>query len=102
MGSSPGHQAAPGRGSKNAGRPKAAPNIAAQSLAQMRSGPSLPAQTGLGSSTETRVQNSCSFAQRCSGALPAMSAALIAPIEMPATQSGCRPASVSASQAPAW
>jgi hypothetical protein len=38
-----------------------------------------------------------SAATRCSGALPAISAALIAPIEMPATQSGWRPASASAS-----
>jgi hypothetical protein len=33
-------------------------------------------------------QNSRSLATRRSGALPAMIAALIAPIEMPATQSG--------------
>ena len=33
-------------------------------------------------------QNARSFPTRWSGALPAMIAALIAPIEMPATQSG--------------
>ena len=33
-------------------------------------------------------QNCRSFSTRCPGALPAMIAALMAPIEMPATQSG--------------
>jgi len=41
-------------------------------------------------------QSARSFSTRFSGALPAITAALIAPIEMPATQSGCRLASASA------
>ena len=41
-------------------------------------------------------QNFLSCSTRRSGALPAISAPLIAPIEMPATQSGCRSASASA------
>jgi hypothetical protein len=42
-------------------------------------------------------QNALNFSTRFSGALPAMSAALIAPIEMPATQLGSIPAAPSAS-----
>ena len=38
----------------------------------------------------TVSQNSRSRSTRLSGGLPAMIAALTAPIEMPATQSGCR------------
>src|SRR5262249_43270087 len=42
----------------------------------------------------TCSQKACSFSSRASGALPAIKAALIAPIEIPAIQSGCRFASV--------
>ena len=45
----------------------------------------------------TVSQKARNFSTRSSGGLPAISAALIAPIEMPATQSGCRPASASPS-----
>ena len=44
----------------------------------------------------TRLQNSRSLASRSPGALPAIKAALIAPIEVPITQSGSTPASCSA------
>ena len=47
---------------------------------------------GGGSGTDTRCQNSRSRATRCAGGLPAMSAALIAPMDTPATQSGAAPA----------
>ena len=47
-------------------------------------------------------QNSRSRSTRRSGALPAMIAAFNAPIEMPASRFGCRPASSSASNTPAW
>ena len=46
-------------------------------------------------------QKSRSAAQRSPGALPAMRAALIAPIEVPAIQLGAISCSVSASNAPA-
>jgi hypothetical protein len=39
---------------------------------------------------DTRVQNSRSRSTRRAGGLPTISAALIAPIETPATQSACR------------
>ena len=41
----------------------------------------------------TRRQNSCNASRRLDGSLPAMSAALIAPIDVPITQSGSMPAS---------
>ena len=44
----------------------------------------------------TRRQNSCSLGSRSSTALPAMMAALMAPIEVPISQSGSMPASCSA------
>lgn len=47
-------------------------------------------------------QNSRSRSTRCPGALPAMTAAFNAPIEMPASRFGCRPASSSVSNTPAW
>src|SRR5882757_9347973 len=43
----------------------------------------------------TPVQNSCRRAMRFSGSLPAMMAPLIAPIEVPMTQSGLMPPSIS-------
>ena len=50
----------------------------------------------------TVSQNARSLSTRFSGGLPAMSAELMAPIEMPATQSGCKFASASAWYTPAW
>ena len=44
-----------------------------------------------------RSQKTLSFAGRSAGGFPAMIAQLIAPIEIPVTQSGWRPASASAS-----
>ena len=43
---------------------------------------------GVNGNDDTPSQNSRSRSTRRSGGLPAMSAALIAPIEIPATQSG--------------
>ena len=43
-----------------------------------------------------RFQNSFKRARRCSGVLPAIRLALIAPIEVPMIQSGSMPASCSA------
>jgi hypothetical protein len=51
---------------------------------------------------DTRRQNSRRRDTRCSGALPAIRAALIAPIETPATQSSLLSLSISASYTPAW
>ena len=50
----------------------------------------------------TRRQNSSRRGKRCPGALPAIRLALMAPIEVPITQSGSMPASHSASQTPTW
>ena len=50
-----------------------------------------------GNGTDTRCQNSRSRATRCSGGLPAISAALMAPIDTPAIQSGTAPAAAKAS-----
>src|SRR5438874_2377246 len=50
---------------------------------------------------ETRSQNSRNRSTLRSGGLPTINAALIAPIEMPTTQSGTMPASTSPSYAPA-
>jgi hypothetical protein len=52
--------------------------------------------------TLTLFQKDRSFSSRSPGTLPAMIAALIAPIEMPAIQSGSIFCSLSASKAPAW
>jgi hypothetical protein len=46
---------------------------------------------------ETACQNARNASTRRFGAFPAMIAELMAPIEIPATQSGCRSASASAS-----
>ncbi|MNS86017.1 hypothetical protein D3C72_1199000 [compost metagenome] len=51
---------------------------------------------------DTRCQNSRNRSTRCAGALPAMSAALMAPIDTPAIQCGCRSVSLSAAYTPAW
>ena len=55
-----------------------------------------------GGAFSTRCQNSCSRGRRSCGSLPAMSAPLMAPIEVPITQSGWMPASHSAWKTPAW
>jgi hypothetical protein len=49
----------------------------------------------------TCSQKARSFSSRACGGLPAIKAALIAPIEIPAIQSGCRFASASAWYTPA-
>lgn len=50
----------------------------------------------------TRSQNACRRSSRCSAALPAIKAPLIAPIEVPITQSGAMPDSCNAWYTPAW
>jgi hypothetical protein len=69
--------------------PKVATNAALVSLKTERS----EAPRGIGThgiGAETVSQNSFSFSTRFIGSLPAMIAALMAPIEMPATQSGSK------------
>ena len=51
---------------------------------------------------DTMFQNSFRRSTRLLGALPAMIAALMAPIEIPATHSGSKPERHSAWKAPAW
>ncbi len=58
--------------------------------------------SGQAAGRDTVFQNSCSFAIRAPGSFPAISAALIAPMEMPATQSGSMPAVARPSITPAW
>ncbi len=58
--------------------------------------------SGQAAGRDTVFQKSRSFATRTPGSLPAISAALIAPMEMPATQSGSMPAVASPSMTPAW
>ena len=84
------------RGVKIPGSPVVAVIPAETSLNQRRIGP-LGMSAGACKRDETRSQNRCSLSIRASGGLPAISAALIAPIEMPAIQSGDQPAAASAS-----
>ena len=49
-----------------------------------------------------RSHSSHSRGKQACGVLPAMTAALMAPIEVPITQSGSMPASCSASYTPTW
>ena len=84
---------AAGLGAKNAGMPRV---IVVRLAARLDS----PVQKRSRSSPDpcsTRAQNSRNRATRFSCALPAISAALIAPIDVPITQSGSMPASCSAS-----
>ena len=77
------------RGVKNPGTPKVAIRAALVSLNRVR--PPSPGVIGRqGTGAETISQNSFSRGTRFSGALPAMIAALMAPIEMPATHSGSK------------
>src|ERR1700742_1462179 len=62
-----------------------------------------PLSTGVqGTGADTISQNSFNRSTRLSASLPAMIAALIAPIEMAATHSGSKPLRHSAWKAPAW
>ena len=75
---------------KKPGAPKVATNAALVSLNSERS--RVPFVTGThGTGDETISQNSFSLSTRFAGSLPAMIAALMAPIEMPAIQSGSKP-----------
>ena len=84
------------RGWKNPGTPKVALADAERKLNARRSGSKAAGATS-GTPDDTRSQNSRRRASRRSGGLPAMSAALIAPIDTPVTQSGANPTSESAS-----
>ena len=93
------------RGRKNPGAPIMVEATARLSLnmARTRSGRG-PLSRGVPVSQGARVtpsQKLRSAARRAPGRLPAIRAALIEPIEMPATQSGSCPARQSASYAPA-
>ena len=83
-------------GSKNPGTPAAATNAALASLNNLRELLSYPRGHAI-SSWDTSSQNWRSRGTRCSGALPAMIAALTAPMEMPASQDGRYPASTNSS-----
>src|SRR5215470_8723128 len=89
------------RGTKNPGTPKAATVAALKRLRAMRTG-SIWSGTTIGIPEETRSQNSRSRSTRFSGALPAINAALIAPIDTPVSQSGARLWSCIPSYTPAW
>ena len=88
------------RGLKKLGAPAISVPMARHWFTIMRImslGNSMPLKLGMPSGGWVTVsQKARSFSTRCSGGLPAIRAALMAPIEMPATQSGCRPASASA------
>ena len=85
------------RGMKNPGMPPiVVARFAYQWLAQ---GPAIGATDG---ARRTLSQNSRSRGRRSSNALPAMIAPLMAPIEVPITQSGSTPASCSAWYTPSW
>ena len=93
------------RGAKKPATPNSIAIVAFVSL--MASRVPWPGETSGGSSgangnDETPSQNSRSRSTRSAGGLPAMSAALIAPIEMPATQSGVWCIAASDSNTPAW
>ena len=80
---------------KKPGTPKVAIKAALVSLNSERA--RSPGVTGFhGTGAETISQNSFRRSTRFSGSLPAMIAALMAPIEMPATHSGSKPARHSA------
>jgi len=88
------------RGTKKPGAPKAATVAALRRLRAMRTG-SICSGGTIGIPEETRSQNSRSRSTRLSGELPAINAALIAPIDTPVTQSGARPWSCMPSYTPA-
>src|SRR5579862_4193199 len=80
------------RGAKKPGTPKAA---AALALSRFSDGRKRSNDAGgmSGEADETMSQNSASRSTRAAAELPAMSAALMAPMETPVTQSSSRPAS---------
>src|SRR2546430_394224 len=89
------------RGEKNPGTPKAALALALHRLnASCRK--SKGAGTASGMPDDTRFQNSRNRGMRFSGRFPAISAALIAPIDTPVIQFGAMPASCMPSYTPAW
>lgn len=88
------------RGAKKPGTPTVAPKAALQALNTSRAcSPGNHGETVM--PDDTLSQNALSRSTRRPGGFPAMSAALIAPIEMPATQSGESAASCIASATPA-
>ncbi len=74
-------------GVKKPGTPAAATKVALASLKTLRELSSVPSGQPI-RRLDTRSQNSRKRGRRWSGGLPAMIAALTAPIEMPATQFG--------------
>jgi hypothetical protein len=86
-------------GVKNAGMPrKIVPTFAATFGSPVKS----RSKSTSMAATSTRDQKSRSRSKRRSRALPAISAALMAPIDVPMIQSGSMPASCSASYTPTW
>lgn len=84
------------RGTKNPGTPKLATRAAAPRCTHSRTA-SLSTTGSEGSADDTPSQKARIFPTASSRGLPAMMAALIAPIEIPATQSSSIPRSISAS-----
>ena len=88
------------RGAKKPGTPRVSTAAAPVSLNSSRAqGPG--SHGSAASQAVMPSQKARRLATRRSGGLPAMMAALIAPIEMPATQEGSKPCMQSASNAPA-
>ncbi len=81
-----GHQAHQGRGWKKPGTPRHAPHRAMASSHQPRTGSSTVPLALTGRARLTCSQKARRRSSRRAGGLPAISAALMAPIEMPATQ----------------
>ena len=89
------------RGVKKPGAPKVAMLAALIWLMKLRTGliPAIGEKKGpeLACSQKVRIRST-----RLSGGLPAIRAALIAPMEMPVTHCGSTSAACSASNTPAW
>ena len=98
-----GHQFHHGRGAKKPETPLHMPHSAMLPSHQPRMGCGRSGGSGSsGTARLTRSQNSRSRCARSGAGLPAISAALMAPIEMPATQCSSGARAASASKAPAW
>lgn len=89
------------RGTKKPGTPKVTADAALRKLNSGRMGSS--DASGMNDAcADMRSQNSRSRSTPRSGGLPAISAALIAPIDTSAIQSGASPTSVRPAYTPAW
>ena len=92
----PGPHIACGLGEKKPGMPPMIVDRLANELPNIDDGHSWGHSWSTGVRLPTPVQNSCRRAMRFFGSLPAMMAPLMAPIEVPMTQSGSMPPSIRA------